>query len=160
MISHQLTKWEDDVNLGIICIASHLEDYRLAHALNKTITTSFKNKPALLETKQNKKSFAFSVFISEGAQNKPIVFLVDNHSVQLESKIKNNALFNLNPLLQRPVISSLKKWHYILFSEDLAWCGKTKDLLVSKDILYTQIIDNQTLKKSELDLLISLTYDQ
>lgn len=160
MISHQLTKWEDEIELGIVCIASHLEDYRLAFSLNKTLTTRFRNKPKLVETTQNKKAFGFSVFVSERSRNKPVVFLVDNHSVQADARNENNTLFNLSPLLQRPVINSLKKWHYIMFSEDLAWCGKINSLLSSKDILYTQKIENNSLKKSELDLLISLTYDQ
>jgi hypothetical protein len=160
MIAHQLTQWEDEIALGIVCIASHAEDYRLAFSLNKTIRTCFKNKAALIETKQKNKAFGFSVFVSQRRQNKPVAFLVDNHSVQSDVIDGQGTLFSLNPLLQRPVISSLKKWHYIMFSEDLAWCNQVKDQLVSKDILYTQTINYQTLKKNELDLLISLTYDQ
>lgn len=160
MIAHQLTQWEDELALGVVCIASHVEDYKLAFVLNKTLNTRFVNKATLIETKQKNKTFGFSLFRSERTRNKPVAFLVDNHSVQSDGVDAQSSLFYVNPLLQRPVISSLKKWHYILFSEDVDWCNEVKTLLIAKDILYTQTINYQTLKKNELDLLISLTYDQ
>jgi hypothetical protein len=159
MITHHLSEWEDEVSLGVVCIASHLEDYRLAFVLNRLLNTSFKNNASLIETSQKKKTFGFSVFISKESKNNPAAYLVDNLSVQEESPEASSALNGINPSIQGHLIKSLKKWHYLLCSEDLDWCAQTIKKLNSKDIIYYQSINYQHLKQNELDILTSIIYD-
>ena len=160
MSSFELTNWEDELDLKIIALASHLEDYQLAYSLNKDLGILLTNRPELLTIKKNKQSFQFSVFSSKPKSDVPTDYLIDNQSVQTEQISNSGSLFNNSFLYQQTLISTLKKWHYLVVFVDGIWTKNLLTLNQNKNILYTQAVDIKLLTKHEQAIITSLTYDE
>ena len=160
MSSFELTDWEDELDLKIIALASHLEDYQLAYSLNKELGILLTNRPELLTIKKNKQNFQFSIYSSKPKSDVPTVYLIDNQSVQAEQISNSGSLFNNSFLYQQTLISTLKKWHYLVVFVDGIWTKNLLTLNQNKNILYTQAVDIKLLTKQEQAIITSLTYDE
>ncbi len=160
MSSFELTDWEDELDLKIIAVASHLEDYQLAYSINKHLGILLTNRPNLLSIEKNKNNYQFSVFSSKVKSDAPIVYLIDNQSVQAEQISNSGSLFSDSFLYQQTLISTLKKWHYLVVWVDGIWTKNLLTLNQNKNILYSQGIDIKTLTKNEQAIITSLTYDE
>ncbi len=90
----------------------------------------------------------------------PIVYLIDNQSVQAEQISNSGSLFNNSFLYQQTLISTLKKWHYLVVFVDGIWTKNLLTLNQNKNILYTQAVDIKLLTKQEQAIITSLTYDE
>lgn len=160
MSAFLLTGWENEIDLGIVALASHLEDYQLAYTINQILNTKFKNNINPLSVDKKKHSYQYSVFKSIDTRTTPLMYLIDNLSFQEDLVTTNNSLLDNASFYQIPLIKTLKKWHYIIISEDVLWLKqmvKTKNL---HNIIYAHQSDIKTLNKYEQTILHSITYDE
>jgi hypothetical protein len=154
-----LNDWEDETELGIITLASHLEDYQLAFVLNKHFKTHFKNNIDPINFNRRGRGFKYSVYKSSETKYTPTLFLIDNQSVQESSAEVNHTLFNSTSFIQSSLIESLKKWHYFMISTDAEWLNEAIGKIKLEDIIYSLSIDIKSLKQNEQSILYSITYD-
>ena len=154
-----LDNWEDQTNLGILAISSHLEDYQFAFTLNRLFKTHLKNTFYPTNIRKRGRLFNYSVYKSTETKITPTLYFIDNQSIQESGGEEINTLFNSNIYIQSPLIESLKKWHYIMISSDINWLENISSELFLNNFTYTLMIDIQSLKKNEQSILYSITYD-
>jgi len=154
-----LDDWEEETNLGLLAISSHLEDYQLAFTLNKLFRTHLKNKYNPTNTKKRGRFFIYSVYKSEETKTTPTLYFIDNQSIQESQAEATNTLFNSTGYVQTPLIESLKKWQFLVICTDIVWLEEVIKKLISKNITYTLKIDIQSLKQNEQSIIYSITYD-
>ncbi len=160
MTTHLLHDWEEDVDLFVVGISSHLEDYRLAYAINKALGTALVNEAAPFSVFSKKEEQQYSLYFSPKNYSLPHFYLVSNQSLPKNNLKNMPTLFSDEGLYRSYLLNRFKKWPYILISEDGAWFDQLNVLRENREISYLHPIIYTTLNKNEQALIKEITYDE
>lgn len=160
MTKLMLDDWTDELpEIYILGIHSHLEDFRLAYELNRHQNTFFAVSQHALTLYDEAAKYEFNYFKNVGKLNTPTCYLIKNQSVYQYSVPDESQ--HATPLAnkQKILIKTKQKWPFMLISHDLDWLVFLNKQRHPKVFLASQLIEFESLSKSEKETLITLYYE-
>ncbi len=147
---------EDDRKIGIMLVASNLEDYRLAYTLNKFCTTNFVCVSEFPRSLKNMTNSSFSFFFSLANSTLSSCYLVNNQMLVKSTQPILDNLFERPDSHVLPMLKGFAKWPYFLLFP-LEWLTEWNEILAHiRTITATQIIDFQSLPKSDKNIIYTI----
>lgn len=160
MKTHVLLDWEDESDLHVIGVSSHLADYKLAYTVNKHSSYFLKNtSKSMLVLNKNQTGSFYNVFKSNSSKNTAALYLVKNQSFYTISCSVSNDLFGNEINYSQYLIKSLHKWPFLVLSDEQIDWSWVKLIQKQAYISYYQPIDFNIVNKKEQSILRSILYD-
>jgi len=147
---------EDEKEIGVLLLSTHLEDYRLAYTLNKFCATNFICVSELPHYSKIKANTSFSFFYSLASSTLSSCYLVSNQVLNKSYQPILGNLFDKPDSHMIPMLKVFSKWPYfLLFPLEYSnvW---NKKLEVVRTITAMQTIDFQSLSKSDKNIIYTI----
>ncbi len=151
---------DDEKNICVLLLSTHLEDYQLAYTLNKFCSTSFVSVFELTQFSKIKSDTFVSLYYNAAKAKLSASYLVNNQLLSKISQPTVEDLFTKPQLKTSPLLKEHPKWPYfLLFSNDLLaeWTTRIK---IVRAITASQTIHFQSLSKSDKNIINTFYYEE
>ena len=157
MSKHTLSGWEEeDKDVSVILIATHLDDFRLAYSLNKHCSTLFVNVSDVLNIQKFGENHSFTKYVSNYKSTTNRCYLVHNQIITKSSPATSKGLFANSESIKLPLLKSYSKWPFLLISSSESSQELMNGIRLTPNISAFQAVDFQSLSKYNQNIIYNI----